>query len=319
MQSSLNRRLFLKYTGALVAGGSMLTACSKADSEPAPAPSVPLTLDIAAFGDSLTAGTGGTPYPTQLATALGRTVKTYGIGGQQAEQIAARQGGVPINITLTGNAFNGAEAVKVIVPSMFLSTSADNSTRSMAGTVAGVKCTITRTATGTAPTQVESYTIKPLAASTTAVPTGSTFIPDDSVTTKDFIQALWMGRNNSPDFASLPGLIASCVAHINDPKRFIVIGVLNATIEPEGSAKYKAIEAINATLKKTYPTQFVASTPPTEAELAALNYSPTVQDKEDITWGMIPTGMRYDKIHLNSIGYHLIANRVQAKLKELGY
>ena len=44
-----------------------------------------------AWGDSLTAGSGGTPYPTQLATLrLGDTINNRGVGGETSTQILTR-------------------------------------------------------------------------------------------------------------------------------------------------------------------------------------------------------------------------------------
>jgi lysophospholipase L1-like esterase len=71
---------------------------------------VPLPTDgpIAAFGDSLTNGTGATDaitdsYGAVAEATLGRDVVVLGIGGQTSTQIAARQGGVPIEVTVTGD------------------------------------------------------------------------------------------------------------------------------------------------------------------------------------------------------------------------
>ena len=46
--------------------------------------------NIAAWGDSLTAGTGGTPYPSQLQTLNGRASYNGGFGGDTSTQIATR-------------------------------------------------------------------------------------------------------------------------------------------------------------------------------------------------------------------------------------
>ncbi|GGF15365.1 SGNH/GDSL hydrolase family protein [Hymenobacter cavernae] len=48
------------------------------------------TDSIAAWGDSLTAGTGGTPYPTFLTQLSGRAVYNGGVGGETSVQIKNR-------------------------------------------------------------------------------------------------------------------------------------------------------------------------------------------------------------------------------------
>lgn len=45
---------------------------------------------FATWGDSLTAGTGGTPYPTTLATLQNANVSNGGVGGETSTQIRAR-------------------------------------------------------------------------------------------------------------------------------------------------------------------------------------------------------------------------------------
>ncbi|HIE8895642.1 TPA: hypothetical protein ACXP4G_005127, partial [Klebsiella pneumoniae] len=119
-----------------------------------------------AYGDSKTAGTGGTPYPTQLAALIGNgfVQNNYGIGGQKSGQIAMRMGAIPTYITVDGNAipaanstvtitqFNGASATAApTYPSQdrrILSTNSDNTTRTLDGWICGIKCRITRTASG---------------------------------------------------------------------------------------------------------------------------------------------------------------------------
>ena len=58
------------------------------------------TSDVLCFGDSLTMGTSANTvkYPDVLQNLLGNayTVYNYGVGGETAQQIAGRQGGVPI-------------------------------------------------------------------------------------------------------------------------------------------------------------------------------------------------------------------------------
>lgn len=64
---------------------------------------------IAAWGDSLTAGAGASSaayrYPAAAAALFvpHRRVFAHGVGGQTSTQIAARQGGVPILLTLEGD------------------------------------------------------------------------------------------------------------------------------------------------------------------------------------------------------------------------
>lgn len=47
-------------------------------------------LNFACWGDSLTAGSGGTPYPTRFATATGYAAYNGGVGGETSTQIKTR-------------------------------------------------------------------------------------------------------------------------------------------------------------------------------------------------------------------------------------
>ena len=275
---------------------------------------------IACYGDSLTSGFRGPKLSTLLAHSLpGRTIDNYGISGQTAQQIAARQGGQPALLTLDGNAFAGTTAVRVTnLSTPLLSTPDSTDTTTLSGTLNGTRCLLTRSVTGAYPSQTDVYTVSPVVSSTQAVPANSPFYPDSADTSRTFIQTLWLGRNNLPNLTGVDNLIDACVAYLIPPKRFVVIGVLNAVGEnpTTGTAYYQAILNMNALLAKTYPLNYVPSTPPTPAELAPLNYTATAQDITDMADGAIPRGMRSDQIHLNATGCQLIANRVVALIKD---
>lgn len=277
---------------------------------------------IVGWGDSLTAGTGGTrSYLQWLSDLLANRVMTnQGIGGQTFQQIAPRQGSAPALLTLSGNAFNGTAAVPVTLASpQLLSTPADNNTRVVSGLLAGVPCYLTRTASGGPPSTTETYTVTPFLTSAVAVPANTPFYPDDGLNARHQIQLLWLGRNNTPTFVGLSDAIDACIGYMGTPRRNLVLGVLNALNETIGGANYSAIVAQNADAAARWPTQFVAMTPPTAEEMATLSYTPTTQDNTDITNGTIPTGMRFDNVHLNDVGYRLIALRCFRKIAALNW
>jgi lysophospholipase L1-like esterase len=274
---------------------------------------------ITCWGDSLTQGTGGTPFPTYLAYAYRRLVNNFGIGGQRMAQIAQRQGATPIYLTLSGNAFSGTTAVSVTSinyssPTNInspISTPADNTTRYMGGTINGIQCQLTRTSTGGPPSTSETYTLKPVGTSVASIPSGSRFYPDDSFNAKNDIQVLWFGRNNVPTLTGLDTIIDNAIGVMAKPKRVIVIGVLNAIDEPNGSGNKTAIDAMNAILLANYPTNFIPITPPTQEEATAVGYGTlTGTDNTEISSGIFPTTFHTDNVHLNSFGYQVIANRV---------
>lgn len=272
---------------------------------------------IDCFGDSLTALA---IYTQQIRNGLpGRIVNNQGIAGQTAAQIACRQGGKTIFVTLTGNAFNGTNQVNITPSTQFLSTPADNTTRTAFGTVNGIACYITRSATGSAPSQVETYTIRPLFTSAASIPANSVFIPDSATNAAKNIQILWMGRNDVPNLSQIPDLIDSCVAYIKRPRRVIVPGILMSVTETNGSAALNAIIAANNTLRSAYPNNYVEATPPTDAEFARIGYTKTAQDAIEIANGVWPASMRSDFLHLNDMGSQIKVNRIVDKYKQLDF
>ena len=127
--SNLSRRSFLHHATAFTIGGILVDACAPTNEVPA----VETEIPIACYGDSLTDGFGGAKISALLATAFpGRVVENYGISGQTAQQIAARQGGQPLLLTLEGNAFAGTAAVKITeLSARVLSTPDSNNTSTL--------------------------------------------------------------------------------------------------------------------------------------------------------------------------------------------
>jgi hypothetical protein len=331
-----SRRSFFLHSGAAIFTTTLLTSCSdllddvipgKKDTETEPKAEEPKRdQTLAFFGDSLTIGAGGTfPYGTLVGAMLpGRPIVSDGIGGQIALSIAIRQGGTPVKLSVAGDKFDGASAVTVTkLSNEFLSTPINYNTYSRTGTVAGVKCTLARMANEE---KGEIYSLTPESESTEAIPAGSEFVLEDSLRLKSATQILWYGRNNIGRVTAedeIMSALDSSIAYITDPKRYIVLGVLLAVPEIKGTDRFNQVMGINEKLSAKYGQAFVPMTPPTDSEMAAINYTPTSQDLTDLENMNFPTGLRPDNkaddIHINDKGYQIIANRVIAKLKELKY
>lgn len=316
-QALLNRRSFLQRASLLGLGSMLLDSCQVLDDVfPTKSSTTPPPPRIACWGDSLTFGKGGTPYPTVLSNELPNyTIKNFGIDGQVSRAIVARQGGIPLTLSVEGNAFNGTGAIKVTkLSTQLLSTVANNLTMTLKGRVNEVPCTLTRTAKGGGEAQVESYSLTPAEASTAAVPADSVFISDDAVAYQSSIQILWLGRNDVPDFDGIVNLIDNCINYLPNPKFYLVLGILMSNLETKGTSGYKQISDFNALLQRRYGSNFVPMTPPTAEELQAVGYTPTAQDQAQLAQDIFPAGVRSDYLHLNSLGYQIIARRIKNKL-----
>ncbi len=295
---------------------------------------------LAFFGDSLTIGTGGTrPLGEWVGDVFPeRPVFNDGINGQVALSIAIRQGGIPLTLSVAGGKFNGAKPVVVTkISNEFLSTPLNANVYSRTGTLAGVKCTITRKFL---PEVGERYTVEPIAESEgeaatdppaeqpvdIEIPDDSVFEFDDAVRLRTATQVFWYGRNDmtesKPDTDILVAIKGS-VDYMAEPRRYLVLGILLAATENKGTDRYAKVTAFNDQLKMLYGDSYVTMAPPTDSEMKDIGYTPTAEDLADIENGNFPTRMRAanktDEIHLNNFGYQIIANRVVKKIRDLKY
>lgn len=322
----VNRRRFFIQTGAAVFSAAIFSACSKAIDVLPENEIQERDKTLAFFGDSLTIGAGGTaPYGNIVAAALqSRPVVSDGIVGQDASSIAVRQGGAPLRVAVEGNKLRDIQPVKITkLSNMFLSTASRTEEYSRVGTINGVRCTIRRNYSAESG---ELYTITPTIVSVIDIPADSVFVLEDSATLKTATQILWYGRNNIGTAGAEQEILTSLdssIAYITAPARYIVLGVLTAVNENKGTANYNQVLTINEKLAAKYGEAFVKMTPPTESELAAINYSPTAEDRTDLANLNFPRGLRADitkdDIHLNDKGYQVVANRVIEKLRSLKY
>ncbi|WP_291033104.1 SGNH/GDSL hydrolase family protein [Dyadobacter sp. 50-39] len=340
-QAGMSRRRFFRQTGAAALSTIFLTSCDNLLDKIVPSKKDDRDKTLAFFGDSLTIGTGGTrSLGDWVGDAFsGRPTFTDGINGQIALSIAIRQGGVPLTLSVAGGKFDGTNPVAVTkLNNEFLSTPLNSNVYSKTGTLAGVKCTITRKAL---PDVGERYTVQPVtkaAETDTAnkplsetqpdipVPDDSVFELEDAVRLRTATQILWYGRNDmtwGQPTDNILSAIKSSVAYIAEPRRYLVLGILPASTENKGTERYAKVTAFNDDLAMLYRDSYVPMTPPTDSEMNAIGFTPSTEDLEDIEKGNFPRRMRAanntDEIHLNNFGYQIVANRVVRKIKDLKY
>lgn len=289
---------------------------------------VGLFSTIDCFGHSLMHGDGnlsGMTPPAQLQSLFpARIVNNRGIGGQVSAQIASRQGGLPVTLTVAGNSLpaNYAAASVTSISSQMLSTGADNAARYHSGQINGNPCVLERLATGGPPSTTETYNIYNGVGSAVAIPARALFIPDDGWNARHSVQVLWMSNND--DLSNLTGPlanVAACYAYVSEPKRVVVVGEHSNPSSAIGSLHYNQVQALNAALQATYPV-YVTSDPPTDAEMTAVGYTPTTQDRTDIGNGVWPVGLRSgggDTVHLVDAGYQIMGNRIGAAITANGW
>jgi lysophospholipase L1-like esterase len=271
---------------------------------------------LVAWGDSLTAGTTpNTPYTTPLQALLpaGVTVINRGVGGEKSGTIAARQGGQPFTVTVTGNSIPASGSV-VVTPSV---PTPNASGTSLDGYLGGVFGTMTYSA-GTI-TFTRQTTPVP---SATKVPSPATFAPAYATALRFAREVIWAGRNDYADLSPVAGNIAAMVAY-NRSGKSLVLSVLNdSAAETIGTPVYNNIIALNAQLSTIYGSSYLDIRAYLIAHgLADAGITPTTQDTTDIANDCVPISLRAagDTLHLNTAGYTVVAQQVAAKMTALGW
>jgi hypothetical protein len=134
----------------------------------------------------------------------------------------------------------------------------------------------------------------------------------------NYITVIWAGRNNIGEVATLTGNpsspdtikadIASMVASLSPPKRFIVLSVLNSEYPSEykGGSDYDVIIQLNNDLAALYPNNYLDV-----RSYLVSQYNPnSPQDVTDFNNDVPPTSLRADAIHLNAAGDALVAQQI---------
>lgn len=270
-----------------------------------------------------------TDFPERIV--LGR-----GIGGQRANQIAMRQGGLGFTITIDGNqivagantvtAFNGVALAGCSTISdstqnqMLLSTASDNTTRSLTVEIAGITGILTRTATGGPPSTAETYTFTPDAGQPVPVS-----CPADSPVTVlaglelNYTFCYWDGRNNKElDNWSVVSYVQDMIDHlaVQEP-RGAVLSIINGNYADEfiGQPKYLELIAANEELATAFPDFYVdVRRYLIDDGLADLGITPTAQDLTDIANDIVPSSLRTDNIHLTAAANGLVSDYVKAQI-----
>ncbi len=306
-------------------------------------------LPINFIGDSLTEPIGTDPtdlskrhpldfsYPSFLQSMLiGRKMTNIGLGSQNAEQIIARQGGIPVYLTVANNRLNGSN-IEIPVDSITsivggvetknnILSRPDNIERIIRGTINGIKCDLIRRARGSDTSYIEFYYLKPITESKISIPPKSRFYPDQTYFRQDScISVIWIGRNNELSTPSARNNVLEIIkkaVEFNKYNKFVILGILKDLNGYYGTPRALADDTMSELIKKTYPNNFIDMVPPNSKEMEEINYIPSRRDSIDISNGVFPIGMRRDIIHMANqelTGNKIIANRVYKKLKELNY
>lgn len=272
------------------------------------------TASIACWGDSLTEGSGGTPYPQQLGTLLGVAVTNQGYGGQNAEKIVSRQGGYCALLAVSGNQIPASGAVAVTMGTAILSYPAALSKsitgviRTFSGDIAG---TLTKDASN-------NYTFTRTVAGTAANVLANTPFQADMGGADFGINVLWVGTNDvgTASISTVGSFVDRFVESIKTvEKRFVILAPLADSSFTVGTGGYTNMRATVEALKLRYPRNFID----TQERLVNSYNAGIPQDVIDFGNKVTPSSLRSDTIHLTTAGYALVAQWVFQFLKDKGW
>lgn len=121
---------------------------------------------------------------------------------------------------------------------------------------------------------------------------------------------IWVGRNNYTDTTQIKNDIAAMIAALGH-NRYLVLGVTNGNYggyERVGGEGYNYITRLNTSLGRIYGEKYFDV-----RKYLVNNRSSSPQDLQDFADDIVPTSLRSDAIHLNTLGYSLVTKGVLEK------
>lgn len=115
---------------------------------------------------------------------------------------------------------------------------------------------------------------------------------------------IWAGTNNITAQSQILSDIATMVSSLGH-NRYLIIGILVSSTNPNPSTGYTQVVNINTALASTYGARFFDI----QAYMQTQGDGST-GDNSDIAVNVTPRSKRSDALHLNPIGYSLIANKM---------
>jgi lysophospholipase L1-like esterase len=266
------------------------------------------TTDLCFWGDSLTAGAGGsgTNYPSVCASELGITsFKNCGVGGENANTIACRQGGNSLILkegTVSEYSLSELTDIYRTQCNPLRQGSESNSVNPIY--INGVKCTLSISQTSTTDPNAK-YTITGYNGKLLA----ETPVKFAGCDIKSKITVIFVGQNG-PGLAERLSIIDSMISKIND--KYIIMGLSS------GSSASRADEEAQMLSKygvHYFNTRYMLS----KYGMNIMNLTPTSSDTIEMNNGEVPSSLRSDSIHLNANGYTALGKMIAQKIRACGY
>jgi hypothetical protein len=135
---------------------------------------------------------------------------------------------------------------------------------------------------------------------------------------KSWINVFWYGGNNEDEPERIKSDIAASVASLAPGNnRFLVLSVVNQStpLEVRGTLGYATIVQLNSELAALYPQNFFDI----RAYLVSRFDPGNAQDVLDFQNDVVPSSLRFDKIHLNNEGSIIVATQVKQFIEAKGW
>lgn len=341
----------VRITAAMLAASAVLVACSGGEGDPVAEPTTTpgatsatpsesgapssssgsgetqggtegdAVTQLVAWGDSLTAGSGGdgTTYPGELAKLAGLPVFNGGVPGERSAAVAARQGGDPAPLSVRGGSIPPSGGVQVTLGNDVVIIRDEGE---LAGTLLDVHGTLTKDQSS----NFGKYTFtRDEPGQAVRVPDDTPFITDLSVEYRSAGTIIWAGHNDlrysGPE--AVVQNIADMVSSL-DTDRYVVLGLTNGTNNGEGTPFYEAaMLGVNPALEAAYGPDHYLDIRAwlVENGLSAAGLEPTAEDEQNLAEDIVPVSLR-DPLatgHLNATGYTLVAQHLDEFLRAQGW
>lgn len=273
--------------------------------------------NVLAWGDSLTAGAGGTPYTTTLQNLIGSSylVVNAGVGGETTNTIAARQGGMPFllqnSITIPSD---NSTNVPVVFTNPYGATTSPllqgSSTTINPCIIDGIECTMTYDVTNGLRIR------RNVAGTARTIPVNTPLSTNYMKTYRNpYLFVLWMGTNAG--YSSTADLVAQHKAmfDFSGVTNKIIIGMHYIT----STYTLAVRQAEETEMRKAFGSYYINwRVYCTTNALSDAGITPTTADNDAIALGKCPPSLLSDSVHLNTTGYSLLANLIQKRCLSLG-
>ena len=271
-------------------------------------PVVEYTTDLCFWGDSLTVGAGGsgTNYPSVCASELGITsFKNCGVGGENANTIACRQGGNSLILKDgTVSEYSLSELTDIYGTSCnpLRQGSGSNSVNPIY--INGVKCNLSISQTSATDPNAK-YTITGYNGRLLA----ETPVKFSGCDIKSKITVIFVGQNG-PGLAERLSIIDSMISKIND--KYIIMGLSSGNSASRADEEAQMLSKYGV---HYFNTRYMLS----KYGMNIMNLTPTSSDTIEMNNGEVPSSLRSDSIHLNANGYTALGKMLAQKIRACGY